>query len=86
VVSAENQVNTYDSGVQSQPEVVTFDDGSYMVAYKSTGITGDGNTYLAAQKYAADGNKTGAELVLGDTETVNKKKDFNLAVLEDGTV
>jgi hypothetical protein len=67
-VGSEFQVNTYATGNQRQGTVAMAADGSFVVVFQSDGGDGDSGAILA-QRFAADGTKTGSELVVNSYTT-----------------
>jgi hypothetical protein len=59
-------VNSYETGDQSNASVVYQPDGGFVCAYRSFAFDNDGEA-IAAQRFAADGNKVGAEFRVNTT-------------------
>ena len=88
-IGGENLVNTTTGFNQRLPQVVTDDDGSYVVVWQSqtTYNGGDGSGWgLIGQRFNADGSKAGAEFIVNTTTAGDQPYDnsWQLTRLEDG--
>ena len=85
----EELVNTATGFNQRVPQVVSADDGTYVVVWQSqtTYNSGDGSGWgLFAQRYNADGTRSGAEFQVNTVTAGDQPHDFGFQVsqLEDG--
>ena len=88
-IGGENLVNTATGFNQRMPQIVTNDDGSYVVVWQSqtTYNTGDGSGLgLIGQRFNADGSKAGGEFIVNTTTAGDQPYDtsWQLTRLEDG--
>lgn len=81
-LTPEFQVNTYISSHQDRPSIATLADGTYVVAWQSTGQDGSG-AGVFAQHYTADGTKLGDEEQV-NTSTANDQASASVAAVEGG--
>jgi hypothetical protein len=88
----EHQVNTQTGWYQFRPQVTTFEDGSYLIAWLSSSrlSTGDGSGFgLRAQRYNADGTRNGGEFALnqlseGDQGWSHNERNYSVTALDGG--
>ena len=88
-VGGEDLVNTATGFNQRLPQVISAEDGSYVVVWESqtTYNSGDGSGWgLFGQRYGADGVKLGAEFQINSVSAGDQSYDlaWNLARLADG--
>lgn len=83
-VEFELQVNSTTAGDQSEPSITALSDGGFLIAWQSAGQDGSGNG-IYAQRYSADGDTVGGEVLLNIT-TANNEQDVDLATLSSGDV
>ncbi|MCK6375928.1 MAG: hypothetical protein L6Q69_17775, partial [Zoogloea sp.] len=79
---AEFQVNTTTSGDQYEPAVATFNDGSFVVVWRSDYQDGSA-AGLYAQRFDASGAPTGAEFQV-NTTTASSQYDAHVSALAGG--
>lgn len=79
---SEFQVNTFTSGVQSQPVLVGLPDGGYLIVWSSRPQDGD-STGIYGQRFGADGTPVDAEFLI-NTTTESSQETPSVAVLADG--
>ncbi|MEN9358914.1 MAG: hypothetical protein RL095_449 [Verrucomicrobiota bacterium] len=78
----EIRANTYTRNTQGYSAVVTLKDGSFIVAWSSSGQ--DGDSYgVYAQMFASDCTRLGSEFRV-NTTTVNSQGDSDITVLSNG--
>lgn len=78
----QTQVNTYTSGVQSEPDIATLADGSYVITWASADQ--DGSAYgIYFQHFAADGTPVGGETRANST-VANYQDQPHIAAFTDG--
>ncbi|NBB17509.1 hypothetical protein GVN21_19280, partial [Caulobacter sp. SLTY] len=85
----EDLVNTGTGFNQRLPQVVSYEDGSYVVVWQSqtTYNTGDGSGWgLIGQRFDAEGQRVGAEFIVNTTTAGDQAYDLSwqLTRLEDG--
>ncbi len=79
---AEFRVNTYTGDQQDDPTVISLSDGGFLVTWQSN--LQDGSGYgVFAQRYAANGIKTGAEFRV-NTTTASHQNNPEVTLLTDG--
>jgi hypothetical protein len=71
-------VNTETSGTQSNPSITTHADGSYTIAYETTGNDG-----ILVQRFDASGTKIGTETTVNEGNGASHDKPF-LVGFDDG--
>ncbi|MDP1905909.1 MAG: calcium-binding protein [Pseudomonadota bacterium] len=79
---SEFRVNTYTTDHQDDPTVISSADGGFLVTWQSNGQDGSGYG-IYAQRYAADGNKAGAEFHV-NTTTASHQNNPEATLLADG--
>ncbi len=80
------RVNTYQDNWQREADITTFADGSFLVVWESyfnNYDDGPVTTYIAAQRYDANGQRVGGEIVI-DAVDGSKSTDPRVATLSDG--
>ena len=81
-IGEEFHVNTYENGVQFQPEVVGLWDGTFVIAFVSN--VHDGDDYSVwGQRYDEDGDKIGGEFQI-NTSWRNSQFQPSMTALADG--
>ncbi|MEM6782253.1 MAG: hypothetical protein AAF624_00775, partial [Bacteroidota bacterium] len=79
---SEFQVNTFITGLQTQPSVAIDADGDFVIAWQGDGQ--DGSVFgVFAQRYAADGTPRGGEFQV-NVETANAQDDPSVGMDADG--
>ena len=83
----ENRVNGYQNNWQREPHIAALADGGWIIVYEGYFNNYDASdlnfTYVAAQRYNADGTLRGPETVISAIDdTVSS--DASIAVLKDG--
>ena len=73
-------VHTYTPGLQTDHMTAPLADGGYVVAWRSFGVSGD--SVLSLQRFGADGQRSGAEVVLSVSTTASGPPA--IAGLDDG--
>lgn len=81
-LGSEFQVNSYVDGAQYAPAVTGLADGGFVVTWSSDGQDGF-NTGIYAQRYAADGTRSGSEIQV-NTYTYRSQYDPSITALKDG--
>ncbi|WP_109830830.1 putative Ig domain-containing protein [Reichenbachiella versicolor] len=80
---AETLVNTVTTSSQGGPSVSMYDDGSFVVAWHSTGQTGDHDIYV--QRFDQSGNKLGTETLV-NSETADVQAIADVTTGSEGFV
>ena len=78
----EARVNSFIAGVQSDPQVTTLVDGSYVVVWQSVGQDGDLDG-IFGQRFSAQGQRIGAEFLVNETSREDQQ-DPSIAATDDG--
>ncbi|MGI2030226.1 LamG-like jellyroll fold domain-containing protein [Endozoicomonas acroporae] len=76
--------NTTTAGIQSQPDIIALDDGSFYITWTSENQDGDGNA-INGRHFAADGMAISSETLINKT-TTGDQSDPQLVQLADGTL
>jgi Ca2+-binding RTX toxin-like protein len=84
----EFRVNTYQNNWQRDAHITTFADGSFLVVWESYFNNYDNSgdpaaTYIAAQRYDANGSRVGGERIL-DFVDYSTSEDVRVTTLSDG--
>ena len=82
VVGSEIIVNSSAGAIDEKPAIAMAGDGSYVVVNSKTDGAGSGEIYL--QRFAVDGSKIGA-VVLVNTTTLGYQKDPSIGIASDGS-
>lgn len=82
VVSDQFRINSYTTSDQTTPDIAVLSDGSYVIAWQSTGQDGSNNG-IYQQRYDAAGNKIGAETRV-NTYTTLEQQDVSVTALTGG--
>lgn len=80
--SVEMLVNTETEGRQQDPAITVLEDGGYVIAYETENVDENGMG-IALQRYDADGNKVGREVLVNSSEEGNQQ-DPSIAATSDG--
>ncbi|MEO0990835.1 MAG: hypothetical protein AAFX00_07805, partial [Pseudomonadota bacterium] len=81
-LTPESQVNSFVVGNQTDPEIATLSDGSYVVVWTSEGQDGDGLGVIA-QKFTAAGEPIGLPFIVNDNSLQNQQ-DPSVAATDNG--
>ena len=84
IVKADFLVNTSEENDQGQPFVQSLQDGGFIVAYHSDHAV-KGNVNIYAQRFDADGNKVGSELLISETTASNQNFPI-ITQLDNGNI
>ena len=82
----EFRVNSYQDNWQENPQITTFADGSFLViwdSYFNNFDDGPVTTYVAAQRYDANGQRIGGEQIIDAVDGASSQ-DARVATLRDG--
>ena len=82
-IGAEFRVNTYTGENQGIPAIASLMDGGFVIAWKSDGNQDGSLAGIFAQRFAANGTKTGSEFLV-NTYTSGNQYDPSLTSLADG--
>lgn len=85
-MAAEFRVSTYSNNWQYNPDVAVFADGSFLVVWDSYFNQYDDNpsaTYIAAQRYDAQGRAVGSEIIV-TARAFTSSSDPSVTVVADG--
>jgi Ca2+-binding RTX toxin-like protein len=87
-VGNEFRVNSYQNNWQENPNILTFADGSFLVLWDSYfnnyDDTDDVFTYVAGQRYNANGQRVGGEIVI-DAVNGASSQNASATLLSDGS-
>ena len=85
-VAGEFQVNTYTTNTQFSPDVAYRPDGGFVIAWGSSGSSGDDSDSLSiqAQRFDSAGSMVGTELQV-NSYTTSFQRDPKLGVHDDGS-
>ncbi|MEO1689191.1 MAG: flagellar hook associated protein, partial [Pseudomonadota bacterium] len=81
-LTPEFQVNTFISGNQTDPEIATLLDGTYVVVWTSADQDGSGNG-VVAQRYSAEGAPLGLPFIV-NSNAASVQDDPAVAATADG--
>ncbi len=83
-VGTEFRVNTYTLYSQTDPSIAVAADGSFVVTWTRSSITGDGYYDVYAQRYSDSGQPVGGEFLV-NTYTTDMQYDPSIAMAPDGS-
>ena len=85
LVGGEFQINSYTTGDQDSPRIVSLGDGGFLVAWSSNGQDGSGYG-VYAQRYGANGAPVGSEFLVNTDLTIGQQGVNDITVLPDGSL